>query len=147
MNFETSLGTIYILKIKDFSTEFLIKATRSSGKGGQNVNKVSTKIELNFNLFNSDLLTNKEKELLSEKWKNRLAQDGTIRIVCQEDRSQIKNKGTAIKKFYELLKKSLQKPKKRIAVTPSKAKIEERLLEKKITGKKKELRKGVIDFH
>ena len=129
------------MKARDFSSEFLIKATRSSGKGGQNVNKVSTKIELVFSLTDSALLTDKEKGLLTEKWKNRLSADGTIRIVCQEDRSQLKNKEIAIKKFYDLLKKSLQKPKKRIAVEPSKAEIEERLKSKKMVAKKKELRK------
>ena len=135
-----------ILKTKDFSTEYVIKATRSSGKGGQNVNKVSTKVELIFNLLKSTLLSEKEKNLLSEKWSNRLAQDGTIRIVCQEDRSQLKNKEIAILKFYDLLKKSLRKPKKRIATQPGKAVKEERLKEKKKIAEKKEIRKGFIDW-
>jgi ribosome-associated protein len=130
------------VETRDFSTEFSIKATRSSGKGGQNVNKVSTKIELSFNLPASKLLSDAEKVLLFDKWKNRLSQEGDIRIVCQEDRSQLKNKEFAIKKFYALLKKSLQKPVKRIAVKPSKAQVRERLEEKKHQAKKKELRKG-----
>ena len=134
------------MKVRNFSSEFSIKASRSSGKGGQNVNKVSTRIELVFSMYGSLLLTEKEKALLESKWKNRLAQDGTIRIVCQEERSQLKNKELAIKKFYELLKKSLQKPKKRIAVKPSKSMIEERLQEKKKLANKKEMRKGKIDF-
>lgn len=133
------------MKTRDFSSEFIIKATRSSGKGGQNVNKVSTKVELSFNLPASVLLTDKEKILLAEKWATRLTQDGTLRIVCQEDRSQLKNKEMAIEKFYELLKKSLQKPKKRIATQPGKAVKEERLKEKKILAEKKETRKGFVD--
>ena len=126
-----------ILKTRDFSQEFSIKATRSSGKGGQNVNKVSTKIELSFNMMDSLLLTDKEKELLTEKWKNRLTMEGLIRIVCQEDRSQLKNKETAIKKFNELLKKSLSKPKKRIAVAISASDKEARLKAKKMIAQKK----------
>ncbi len=134
------------MKTRDFSIEFSIKATRSSGKGGQNVNKVSSKVELSFNVPASALLTEKEKALLMEKWTNRLTQDGTLRIVSQEDRSQLRNKEIAIKKFYDLLKKSLQKPKKRIATKPSKVVKEERLKEKKINSDKKEIRKGFIDW-
>ena len=129
------------MKTRDFSTEFEIKATRSSGKGGQNVNKVSTKIELSFTVPTSALLTDKEKEMLLVKWSSKLSQEGTLRIVCQEDRSQLKNKETAIKKFYALLKKSLQKPKKRIAIEPSAQMIEARIKEKKLTSRKKENRK------
>lgn len=135
------------MKTRDFSSEYKIKATRSSGKGGQNVNKVSTKIELNFNLEDSELLSDKEKELLREKWKNRIAQDGFIRIVCQEDRSQLKNKEKAIKKFYDLLARSLQKQKKRIAVEPSKAMVEDRLQEKKLLSQKKSNRKKISDLN
>ena len=134
------------MEIRDFSTEFRIKATRSSGKGGQNVNKVATKVELSFNLNSSVLLTEKEKTLLSEKWSNRLSQNGVLRIVCEEDRSQSKNKEIAIKKFYDLLKKSLQKPKKRIATKPGKAIKEERLKDKKIIAEKKVTRKGFLDW-
>ncbi len=134
------------MKTRDFSSEFIIKATRSSGKGGQNVNKVATKVELSFNLPASILLTDKEKILLTEKWSNRLTQEGTIRIVCQEDRSQLKNKEIAIEKFYTLLKKSLLKPKKRIATKPGKAVKEERLKEKKLLAEKKETRKGFVDW-
>ncbi len=133
------------MKTRDFSTEYKIKATRSSGKGGQNVNKVATKIELIFNLENSELLTDQEKEVLQEKWQNRLTQEGFIRIVCQEDRSQLKNKEKAIKKFYSLLERSLLKPKKRIAVKISKAKMEERLQEKKLLSQKKTNRKKISE--
>lgn len=134
------------MKARDFTSEFQIKATRSSGKGGQNVNKVSTKIELIFNLEQSALLSESEKIWLTEKWKHRLSQEGNIRIVCQDNRSQLKNKEAAIKKFYDLLKKSLVKPKKRIALSPSKSSIEERLKEKKSTALKKEFRQQKIDF-
>ena len=103
-------------------------------------------MELSFNVPASALLSEKEKALLTEKWSNRLTQDGTLRIVCQEDRSQLRNKEIAIKKFYDLLKKSLQKPKKRIATKPSKVVKEERLKEKKINSDKKEIRKGFIDW-
>lgn len=134
------------MKARDFSSEFIIKATRSSGKGGQNVNKVSTKVELSFNLPASALLTDKEKILLTEKWSSRLTQDGTLRIVSQEDRSQLKNKEIAIKKFYDLLKKSLQKPKRRITTKPGNEVKEKRLKEKKLMAEKKEGRKGIKNW-
>ena len=103
-------------------------------------------MELSFNVPASALLTDKEKIVLTEKWGKRLTQEGTLRIVCQEDRSQLKNKETAIRKFYDLLKKSLLKPKKRIATKPGKAVKEERLKEKKLIAEKKEARKGINDW-
>ena len=130
---------------RNFSSEFVIKATRSSGKGGQNVNKVSSKIELSFNLPLSVLLTESEKVILAEKWINRLSQEGTLRIICQEDRSQLKNKEIAIRKFYGLLKRSLLKPKKRLPTKPTKAIKEARLKDKKLVADKKQNRKRSID--
>ncbi len=129
------------MKTRNFSSELIIKATRSQGKGGQNINKVSSKVELGFNVPASALLTHKEKTLLVEKWSNRLAKNGTLRMVCQEDRSQLKNKETVIKKFYDLLRKSLQTPKKRIPSQPSEADNEERMKRKKLVAQKKEGRK------
>ena len=130
---------------RNFSSEFVIKATRSSGKGGQNVNKVSSKIELSFNLPLTVLLTDPEKVILAEKWINRLSQEGTLRIICQEDRSQLKNKEIAIRKFYGLLKRSLLKPKKRLPTKPTKAIKEARLKDKKLVADKKQNRKRSID--
>ncbi|MBK9478016.1 MAG: aminoacyl-tRNA hydrolase [Bacteroidetes bacterium] len=128
------------LATRDFSGEFIFKATRSSGKGGQHVNKVASKIELLFYPNESTLLTSSEKTIALEKWKTKLSAEGCLRIVCQEDRSQLKNKEIAIRKFYTLLKRTLQKPKKRIAVTLSEADKEVRIKEKKIRGTKKALR-------
>ncbi|HRH64298.1 MAG TPA: peptide chain release factor-like protein [Bacteroidia bacterium] len=125
---------------KDFSGEFMFKATRSSGKGGQHVNKVASKIELLFYPNESVLLTSSEKALVLEKWKNKLSAEGCLRIVCQEDRSQLKNKEIAIRKFYTILKRTLQKPKKRIAVSLSDSDKEIRIKEKKIKSTKKVLR-------
>lgn len=128
------------LASRDFSGEFIFKATRSSGKGGQHVNKVASKIELLFYPKESTLLTSSEKTIALEKWKTKLSAEGCLRIVCQEDRSQLKNKEIAIRKFYSLLKRTLQKPKKRIAVALSEADKEVRIKEKKIRGTKKALR-------
>ncbi|HRH01779.1 MAG TPA: peptide chain release factor-like protein [Bacteroidia bacterium] len=125
---------------KDFSGEFMFKATRSSGKGGQHVNKVASKIELLFYPNESVLLTTSEKAIVLEKWKNKLSAEGCLRIVCQEDRSQLKNKEIATRKFYTLLKRTLQKPKKRIAVSLSDSDKEIRIKEKKIKSTKKVLR-------
>lgn len=131
-------------KNRDFSTEFSIKASRSGGKGGQHVNKVSSKVELTFHPEQSQLLTQAEKQVLLEKWKNRLSAEGFIRIIAQEDRSQLKNKEKAIKKFYDLLKRGLHQPKKRIAVKVSAALVEERLQDKKLLSQKKSNRKKIL---
>ena len=98
---------------RDFYGEFTFITSRSGGAGGQNVNKVSTKVELRFHVDTSLLLTDEEKQLLNKKSESKITNEGFLQIVSQEERSQLKNKQLCVKKFYELLKKSLTKPKKR----------------------------------
>lgn len=122
---------------QDFSSEFQFQASRSGGAGGQNVNKVSTKVELRFNVPNSAVLDETQKELLQKKCKNQINSEGELIIVSQEERTQLRNKNTVIKKFKDLLVKSLTIPKKRLKVTPTASMIAGRLKNKKMDSEKK----------
>lgn len=100
--------------LSDLSSEFIFKAVRSGGKGGQHVNKVSTKIELYFSVTQSRILSDKEKNLLQTKLKHLLNEEGIIRITSDSHRSQKQNKEEAVQKLQLLLIKALTPQKKRI---------------------------------
>lgn len=119
--------------------EIKVKAVRSGGKGGQNVNKVSTKIEILFDVINSELLTESQKNLM--KLKNVADKNGIIRVTSQMSRSQFLNREDAFEKLIDILKKSLTIPRKRIKTKPTVISKQERLKEKKIISEKKKLRK------
>lgn len=125
----------------DFTPEFIFSASRSSGKGGQNVNKVSTKVELQFNYLNSALLNDEQKAIITAKLSAHINNKGILRIVSQKERSQLLNKENAIHKFYQILEKAFYKKKKRIPSKPSRAIKEKRLLSKKIHSEKKSRRR------
>ncbi len=125
----------------DLQKETTYKTSRSGGKGGQNVNKVSSKVELLFSVDNSLLFTDEEKQLLNEKLQARLNKDGLVQVICDEERSQYLNKEKAIERLTVLLTKALHKPKARKASRVSKAAKVARLAAKKITSAKKENRK------
>jgi ribosome-associated protein len=126
---------------RDFLPEFEFSASRSSGPGGQNVNKVSTKIELRFNVKNSVLLSDEEKEILLSKLSNKINNVGELIIVSQSERSQIRNKERTITRFYKMIEQALTPPKRRKKSVPTKSSIEKRLKEKQITAQKKAERK------
>jgi len=121
--------------------EVTYKTSRSGGKGGQNVNKVSSKVELLFNINGSELFTEEEKMLLSEKLQNRLNKDGFVQVICDEERSQYLNKEKAIERLVLLLARALQKPKVRKPTKVSKAVKAARLDNKKKHSAKKENRR------
>lgn len=117
--------------------ELQFKAVRSSGAGGQHVNKVSTKIELSFDVNSSKALTEIEKERIVLKLGHRLTKENLLLLQCDESRSQHKNKDLSIIRFLEVIKGALKVPKKRKATKPSKASIEKRLQSKKKAAQKK----------
>ncbi len=121
--------------------ELHFKAVRSSGAGGQHVNKVSSKIELTFDVLNSQQLSIKQKETLQEKLANRINKEGILILFCDESRSQHKNKELAIKRFIEIISDALKRQKVRRATKPSRSSIQKNTDNKKKNSAKKSLRK------
>jgi ribosome-associated protein len=132
-----------ILKDRDFSPELTFSASRSSGPGGQNVNKVSTRVELRFDVNGSGLLTAEEKSIILTVLAKRINSAGELILMAQIDRSQLKNKEKVTEKFYTLLTKALTPVKKRKPTRPSMAAKEQRLEEKQARSEKKERRKKI----
>ena len=117
--------------------ELTFKAVRSSGAGGQHVNKVSSKVELTFDLENSMALTDIEKNRLLKKLSSKLSKENILLMQCEETRSQHKNKELVIKKFLETLEANLAVPKRRRKTKPTRSAIEKRLKSKKKAALKK----------
>jgi len=119
------------MEIQTILSEVKYKAVRSSGAGGQNVNKVSSKVVLTFDLPNSQGFTEEEKLLLETNLQNRLTADLVLILNCDEDRSQLKNKELVTKRFLDIIKKGLYVPKARKATKIPKAAIRKRIKDKK----------------
>jgi ribosome-associated protein len=134
-----------ILNIPDLSAEFIFQASRSSGPGGQNVNKVNSKIELRFNIHNSSILTDDQKEILLSKLSSKISLDGFLIVISQRDRSQLVNKEDAIRKLYELIEKALRPVKRRKSTRPTRSSVEKRLTGKRIKADIKQNRQKLDD--
>jgi len=129
------------MNTQELIKELKFKAVKSSGAGGQHVNKVSTKVELIFDLQNSSEFSKEEKELLVHNLKNKLTKENSLLLNCDESRSQHKNKELVIQRFLKLIENSLKVPKKRKATKPSKSSIEKRIDKKKKQAYKKASRR------
>ena len=121
--------------------EFIFSTSRSGGPGGQNVNKVSTKVELRFNLRLTSAFTEKEKELIFTRLKNKINKESEIILVSQSERTQLMNKEVVTDKFYDLVSKALTIQKKRRSTRPTLTSKIKRLEEKRSRGNIKKLRK------
>jgi len=126
---------------KQLETEMVLSATRSSGPGGQNVNKVNTQVELRFSVNNSNLFSDDEKDRIFLKLKNKINSEGELILSSQTARTQLDNKENVIEKFYELIEKALTVQKKRLKSRPTAASRLKRLESKKSQALKKLFRK------
>lgn len=130
--------------MQDFQSEIRFRTSRSSGKGGQNVNKVKTMVEAVWNVNDSIFFSENEKLRINFKLKNRINKEGELLVKCSENRSQIANKNLVLKRITDLVSRSLYIPKHRIATRRSKSSIERRLKEKKKNSEIKKLRNNSI---
>lgn len=132
---------------QDLVKEVKFKTSRSGGKGGQNVNKVSSKVELNWDVNTSNLITDEQKKLISLKLANRLNSEGLVQVITEEERSQLLNKERSLDKLILLIVKALHVPKLRKASKPKKSAIAKRLKSKQLQSLKKiNRRMGGLEF-
>ncbi|GAA4921291.1 alternative ribosome rescue aminoacyl-tRNA hydrolase ArfB [Mucilaginibacter defluvii] len=130
----------------ELQKEVFYKTSRSGGKGGQNVNKVSTKVELLFSVEDSSLFNDDEKALLNSRFQSRFNKDGLIQVVCDEERSQYLNKEKALEKLIALLGKALKVDKPRKPTKVSRAVKAARAENKRRQSARKETRKRNFDY-
>ncbi|MFK5981723.1 MAG: alternative ribosome rescue aminoacyl-tRNA hydrolase ArfB [Flavobacteriaceae bacterium] len=121
--------------------ELEYKAVRSSGPGGQHVNKTASKVEVSFHINNSEAITEDEKEQLTLQLSNKISSEGFLKLTSSETRSQHKNKELVTQRLMDLIEKNRKKPKPRKKTKPSKASKEKRLTNKKEQSTKKLNRK------
>jgi ribosome-associated protein len=129
------------LKRRNFEKELIYATSRSGGPGGQNVNKVSTKVELRISISGTILFTETEKEIILLKLKNKVNKEGELIIVSQSERTQLLNKEAVTEKFYDLVSKALTIQKKRRATRPTSSSKLKRLESKQNRSHIKKLRK------
>lgn len=125
---------------KRLQSELSFSVSRSGGPGGQNVNKVNSKVTLKFDVAQSNVLTEEEKEVILRRLGARLTTDGVLILTSQESRSQLDNKQTVMLKFDSLLTKAFERKKPRKATKPSKGAVQKRIKNKKQHSEKKKWR-------
>ena len=129
-----------MLKYKIPTSEFIFSFSRSSGAGGQNINKTNTKVTLQWNAFASRALPTNVHERFVKKYANKLGEDGVLTLVSQRHRSQNLNSADVIEKFYAMIMAVAETPKVRKKTKPSRSSVTKRLNEKKVHGDKKKTR-------
>ncbi len=129
------------LKNRNIEKEFTFSTSRSSGPGGQNVNKVSTKVELRFSLISTSIFSEEEKQLIFTKLKNKITKDGELLLVSQSERTQLMNKIVVTEKFYDLISKALTVQKIRRSTKPTLSSKIKRLEGKRVRGNIKKMRR------
>lgn len=127
--------------VESLITEVKFKTSRSGGAGGQHVNKVSTKVELDFDVEGSKILSDEQKEIIQQKLSSRLTTEGILQIISQSERSQLRNKKVTLDKFQEIISACFVIQKKRRPSRVPRAVKEKRLLNKKMKAEIKKLRK------
>jgi ribosome-associated protein len=126
-------------------SELRFAYSRSSGPGGQNVNKLNTRVELFFDVAGSTSLGEVQKRQIRGKLANRIDKDGVLRVVSQRYRTQKGNQIDAVEKFREQIKSALAKKRRRIPTKVPRRVKEKRLKRKNIKSEKKQLRRDVIE--
>ena len=131
----------YKIEPEKLHSEVVFQTARSGGKGGQNVNKVETKVELRFDIPNSQVLTDEQKDFLQKKLTNKLTNEGVLFLYHQTERSQLANKEKVLRKFDRLIREAFIVPRSRRATRPTLASVLRRVKTKKQRSDTKKMRR------
>jgi ribosome-associated protein len=135
-----TMSELTSFNVQQLHQEVEFTTSRSSGPGGQNVNKVNSKVTLKFDVIKSQLLTQDQRELILEKLNSKLTTDGVLLLSSQEKRTQLQNKEATLEKFDKIIAKVFEKRKKRKPTKPSKSSVQKRINEKQQHSEKKQWR-------